>query len=231
MHRDVNRAIIKLLVTIVDHGKGPQVTAIYKQEHLYFHFLCFGLGTASSEILDYLGVGESQKDVVLTLTPQTKIPALLALVSEKMKLKKPGHGIAFTLPISGISSIMSQLLTQEERANMESEINKIEANAKYTLILAVVNRGYDDQVMAAAKAAGATGGTLLDARGMGYENAEKFLGISIQAEKTILAILCNREDKQAIMQAINQSSGLRTEARGVVLSLSVDDVIGLNSPE
>ncbi|MDX9871651.1 MAG: P-II family nitrogen regulator [Clostridia bacterium] len=230
MHKDINRGIIKLLVTIVDRGNGPKIAEIYKQEHLYFHFLCFGLGTASSEILDYLGIGETEKDVVITLTPHGKIPALLALVSEKMKLKKPGHGIAFTLPISGIGNIMSQLLTQEERTNMENEISKMEATAKYTLILAIVNRGYDDMVMAAAKEAGATGGTLLDARGMGYENAEKFLGISIQAEKTILFILCNKADKHAIMQAINQSAGIKTEARGIILSLAVEDVLGLRSP-
>ncbi|HWQ80370.1 MAG TPA: hypothetical protein VN381_16195, partial [Anaerovoracaceae bacterium] len=218
MNRDMGRAIIKLLVTIVDRGNGQKIAEACKQEHLHFHFLCFGLGTASSEILDYLGVGETEKDVVISMTPNFKIPSLLSAVSEKMKLKSPGKGIAFTMPISGIGSVMSQLLTQEERTNMENEMNKMEANAKYALILAIVNRGYDDKVMAAAKSAGATGGTLIDARGVGYEEAEKFLGISIQSEKCIVAILCGREEKHSIMQAINQSVGMRSEARGIVLS-------------
>ena len=86
-------------------------------------------------------------------------------------------------------------------------------------------------VMAAAESAGAMGGTLLDARGIGHEDVEKFLRISIQPEKTIVAILCGREEKSAIMQAINQSAGVRTEARGILLSLPVDNVMGIGGLE
>jgi len=153
---------------------------------------------------------------------------LLSIISKEMQLKNPGKGIAFTMPISGISSSISQLLTQEERVKMESEVRKMENHAKYALVLAIINRGYTDLVMAAAKSAGATGGTMIDARGLGYEEAEKFLGVSIQSEKSIVAILCDSEEKHNIMQAINQSAGLRTEARGILFSLAVDDMIGIN---
>ena len=114
---------------------------------------------------------------------------------------------------------------------MEREVNRMEKNAKHALIVAIVNRGYTDVVMDAAKSAGATGGTMMDARGIGYEKMESFLGISIHAEKSIVWIICSKESKNSIMQVINQAAGLRTEARGILLSLPVDDVMGLNGGE
>lgn len=55
--------------------------------------------------------------------------------------------------------------------------------ANFELILALTNRGCSDEVMAAARLAGATGGTLLHARMLGSQEAEHFLGIQLQKEK------------------------------------------------
>ncbi|NLM50128.1 MAG: P-II family nitrogen regulator, partial [Clostridiaceae bacterium] len=85
--------------------------------------------------------------------------------------------------------------------------------------------------MDAAKSAGARGGTVIEARGIGYEEAEKFLGVSIQAEKTIVAILCKKEEKHNIMLAINKEAGLKTQARGVLISMPVSDILGINGLE
>ncbi|MBE6081513.1 MULTISPECIES: P-II family nitrogen regulator [Tissierellales] len=231
MNRDVSKGIVKLVVTIVDRGNGQKITEICNREQLHFHFICFGCGTADSEMLDYLGIGETEKDVVISMVPDSKIPLLLSTLLEEMQLKSPGKGISFTMPISGIGSLISKLLMREERIKIESEVRKMECNVKYALVIIVVNRGYSDVVMTAAKSVGVTGGTMLDARGIGYEEAEKFLGISIQSEKNILAILCSQKDKHTIMETINQVAGMRTEAGGIVLSLPVDNIIGINGLE
>lgn len=227
MSASMCKPIIKLMITIVDRGQGEKIAEICKGEHIHFHFICLGRGTASSEILDYFGLGETDKDVLISLVPDYKVSALITTISEKMHLKKPGKGIAFTLPISGISSLISQALVHEEYNNIESEVVKMEANVQYSLILVVVNQGYTGQVMAAARSAGATGGTVVHSRGMGHEDAEKFLGISIQSEKEIVLIACNREDKQNIMLAIKEEAGLRTPSRGIILSLPVDSMMGI----
>ena len=64
--------LIKLLITIVDRGKGAKAAALYRSEHLYFNYICLGLGTANSEILDYFGLSETQKDVVFTPAPAAR---------------------------------------------------------------------------------------------------------------------------------------------------------------
>ena len=61
----------------------------------------------------------------------------------------------------------------------------MDAQRKFDLIITVVNRGFTDDVMHAAKSAGATGGTIMHARGTGIHEAERFFGVSIQPEKEL----------------------------------------------
>lgn len=221
---------IKLVATIVNRGHGEEIARICNKLDLNVHFLFFGHGTANSEILDYLGIGEAEKDIVITLAPSHKIPQLFKAFLTDMDIRKPGKGIVFTVPITGINSFIMQLLAADYEKIGEGEVMDMD-NTKYELILVVVNRGYSDVVMDAAKSAGARGGTVIEARGIGYEEAEKFLGVSIQAEKTIVAILCKKEEKHNIMLAINKEAGLKTQARGVLISMPVSDILGINGLE
>ena len=90
MDNDLKRSLIKLMVTIVERGKGERIAELCLREHLHFHFICLGLGTASSEILDYFGLGETAKDVVISMVPDYKVPELMPMISEQMQLKKTG---------------------------------------------------------------------------------------------------------------------------------------------
>lgn len=98
---------------------------------------------------------------------------------------------------------------------------------QYNLIITIVNRGYSEQVMKAAKLGGATGGTIVLARGAGMHEAEKILGFSIHPEKEIVLILTLREQKQDIMRAICQNCGFCTEAHGISIAVPVEDAMGL----
>ena len=97
----------------------------------------------------------------------------------------------------------------------------------YQMVIAVVNQGYSEEVMAAARPAGATGGTVLHSRRVGDGQTPAFWGISVQPEKEIVTILCRREEKTAVMQAIADKCGMRTQAQGIVLCVPVETVVGL----
>ena len=96
----------------------------------------------------------------------------------------------------------------------------------YQLILTIVNRGNSDQVMEAARTAGAKGGTVINARRVGFEDVQNVLGFTLQPEKEIVAILVPTGQKLPVMQAINREAGLKTDCRGVLFSLPVDDILG-----
>lgn len=222
---------IKLLVTIVDRGKGSAAVDIYRSNGLHFDYLCMGLGTANSQILDYFGLSETEKDVVFTLTPASRVRELMRLVDERFHLSSPGRGIIFSLTLSAVSGQIPQVLCKGAETKVEEE-KTVETAAKYDLILVVVNRDSLDIVMDAARAQGARGGTALHGRRVGLEDVENLVGFTLQPEKEIVAILTPREKKMQIMRAINKVAGLTTECRGLLFSLPVEDMMGLReTPE
>ncbi|HHU29978.1 MAG TPA: P-II family nitrogen regulator [Firmicutes bacterium] len=94
-------------------------------------------------------------------------------------------------------------------------------------MISIVNSGYFEQVMEAAKTAGATGGTLIHARGLGAKEAVKYLGITIQPEKDLVLILAPREKRHAIMENMTHEVGLNTPGKGIIcFSLPVNQAIG-----
>ncbi len=223
---NVNADRIKLIVTITRRGEGSKMVDYYKRNKLHYDFICLGMGTATSEILDYLGLEETEKDVVLTMAPKSKIPSVLKGITNHFQLDKPGKGIVFTIPLSSVSARVPQILCKPENL-VENEETVMENDKKFELILTILNRGNVDIVMDAAKSAGATGGTLLHARRVGFEDVENIFGFTIQPEKDILAILTESGNKSAIMKQITEVAGINTESRALVLALPVDEIMGL----
>lgn len=97
----------------------------------------------------------------------------------------------------------------------------------HELIVVIVNDGHSDQVMDAAKEAGAKGGTILHARGSGTKDIEKKYNIMITPRKEMLYILVNSKIRDAVITAINSKCGLETPGQGILFSLPVNNVSGL----
>ena len=100
----------------------------------------------------------------------------------------------------------------------------------HEVIFCIVNSGYSDAVMDAAKKGGARGGTVINARGTGAKEAETFFGITIEPEKEIVMILVSSSDKDAVLQHLYDDVGLQTKGQGIAFSLPVDAAVGLTPP-
>jgi len=98
--------------------------------------------------------------------------------------------------------------------------------SKNELIFCVINSGYSDLVMDAARREGATGGTIFHARGTGNPDMEKFFGITISPEKEIVLIVVSTKDKDRIVSAIYKDAGLDTKGQGIIITLPVSDFVG-----
>ena len=99
----------------------------------------------------------------------------------------------------------------------------------YKCILAIVNNGFSEAAMDAAKACGARGGTILHGRGTISKDAEKFFNISIQPEKEIVMILAKNELIDSILKGLYNAIGTSTQAQGIAFALPVDEVIGIDN--
>lgn len=132
----------KLIITIVDRGKGTKAVDLYRSHHLHFDFACLGAGTASSKILNYFGLDETAKELVWTLAPASRIPPLLPEVHRVLDLSTPGRGILFTIPLSGISAQIPQVLLKPEYEKEEPAMEEAKKTGHpYQLVLTIVNRG------------------------------------------------------------------------------------------
>ena len=96
------------------------------------------------------------------------------------------------------------------------------------LICCIVNAGFSETVMEAARGAGARGGTVIRARGTANPQAERFFGIAIQPDKELVLIVTKTECKDDILTALYEKVGLETPGQGIAFSLPVDKVAGIN---
>lgn len=101
-------------------------------------------------------------------------------------------------------------------------------SSKFEAIICIVNSGFSEAVMEAARECGARGGTVINARGTAKEETEKLFNISIHPEKEIVLILVPVDIKEAILHAIYQQVGLNSEGQGIAFSLPVDEVVGIS---
>ena len=215
-----------LMTTIVDRKAINKYLDLYRENDLHVMYLTLGYGTVSSEILDYFGLDSKEKAVSFSVMQDSSWENIKMQLQKKLKIDAPGEGIAFTIPLSSIGGQKTlQFLLESEDYKKEEESTL--KNTTHDLIIVIAEQGYTNIIMDAARAAGAYGGTVVHAKGTGMEAAEKFMGVSLAAEKEMVFIVTKTELKNAIMQAIMKNAGLDSKAKSIVFSLPVTDTAGL----
>lgn len=222
---------MRAIFTIVDYSREPQLTKLYNDGPIPIRFATHGHGMADDTVLDYLGFGENKKSIMISLLSLERAHSLFYTLEEKLHLKKPGKGIAFSVPISSMTRFLSSLIETNHFKDsflQKEEEQHMPISYQHELIITIVTKGYFQEVKAAASASGAKGGTLIHALGLGGEEAQKFLGISIQPEKDIILIVVKKDEKNKIMKAITDAVGINTPGKGIAFSLPVDCALGLS---
>lgn len=214
------------MTTIVDRKIVNRYLELYRENDLNVMYLTLGTGTAANEIMDYLGLESREKAVSFSVLEEASWVSVKSQLEKKLKIDAPGGGIAFTIPLSSIGGkkVLQFLLERQEyKKEEESSLQ----NTTRELIVAIAEQGYTELIMEAAREAGAYGGTVVHAKGTGMEAADKFMGVSLAAEKEMVFIVARTEKKNAIMQAIMQKAGLNSKAKAITFSLPVTDTAGL----
>lgn len=97
----------------------------------------------------------------------------------------------------------------------------------HEVIFAIVNSGFAEDVMDIARKLGVRGGTIINARGVAREEAAKFFGITLHAEKEILMMAVEKELRDKVLNAIYQEMGMGEKAQGIAFTLPVSEAVGL----
>lgn len=217
-----------VIMSIVERGSGGKLVKLYQKNQVFTHIRFEGLGTATSEILDILGLGGSEKDIILSMTTRSAAAALLERLDDELRGAAPSRGIAFSIPMTAVSGLLAAFIDLRTKPENEGS-GTMDNQQKTSMILVTVNQGCTGAVMDTARKAGARGGTIIRGRWAGDESFAQASGITtLQAEKELIFIVVPTDLRSGIMDAISREHGLRTEAGAMVTSVGVEQLVHLS---
>ncbi len=221
MAKNENR--IMMVISIIERGRAKSYISMMQKHSIDFHMQSTAMGTASSEMMDILGLASNYKDVVFSFAPYKAVKALATSIAKDLGSTTGYNGLMMILSTTAIGRITSELILHSTQdIEFEGDENAMASEYQHSLIFITVNQGYTDDVMHVAKKAGATGGTVIRARMTGAEKSEHISDLQIQEEKEIVAIFAPDSIRNEIMSAVNKDFGINSEAQGVIYSVPVD---------
>ena len=188
------------ILTIVNHGLGEKYAEVARDSGARGGTVLVGRGSASALLLRLLSLSDVERDVLITLVGNDEYARVWDAIASAPLCGK-SSGISYAIPLGG---------------------TKMETRIDHELITVIVNRGYADDVMAAARKAGARGGTIIHARGTGKPDDERFFGVTIVPEKEQVLILSETATSQAIRDAISSLPCLVAPGSGIMYTLPVE---------
>lgn len=208
----------KLLISIVPHDSGELIANAAKSAGAGGGTITMGRGTASNGVLQLLGLGDTSKDIVYIIIKENLKEAVYNEII-KASEKKSHFGVIFTLNTPDF--IRAGHLDEKSDGAKGEETMKNEKN--YQMINIIVNKGYAEDAMAAARKAGAGGGTIIGARGTAKEGDAAFFGMKIVPEKEMLMILVPAEKKNDIVSAITELPCFAETGSGIIFCNEAQD--------
>ena len=102
---------LKLLFTVVDRNKGEFYLDVISQFSVNCQLILPGMGTASSDLVELLGLN-LHKAVVLSVVREDMVDTILNTLEDKFSTIRNGKGIAFAVPLSSVIGVnMYQFLS------------------------------------------------------------------------------------------------------------------------
>lgn len=205
---------LKLIISVVPHDKGEKLTRAAMESGCHGGTVLMGRGLARSNLAAVLGLGESLKDMIFMIVDGQAVSSVRNAIVQTTSREKHRFGELFIVDVSSVlkAGNITQNDSQEHAMNTENE-----------MITVIVNKGYADDIMAAARSAGAGGGTVVNARGTARETDERFFGMHIVPEKEMLIIVVPSDKKEAVMSKISELKCLKEPGMGIAYSSGVED--------
>lgn len=219
-----------IVTTIIERSRAPFLARIVDDLGIPFSLSMHGAGTATRKQLDFYGLEPTEKTVAFIVADAEKKTRLFHRAKARMFIDVPGNGVMMATPLKSVGGGRTLAFLTNNRTQ---DASAPDLNVDHELIMVVLNRGYTDDVMDAARSAGAKGGTVLHAKGTGAQYAQRFFGVTLAEEKEILLIATPASERNAIMQAIAQHTGVESKAGAIAFSLPVTEITGIrqHTPE
>lgn len=209
----------KLIISIVPHDNGELITKAAREAGAGGGSIIMGRGTAANSVLQLLGLGDTSKDITYNLVPSQIAETIKQAIISVTEDKKAHFGVLFTLDACDFVKAGNN---NQSEAGTELKGEENMSNT-YQMINVIVNKGYAEDAMAAARKAGAGGGTIVSARGTAKEGDAQFFGMNIVPEKDMLIILVPQEKKEDIVKAITNLPCFAEAGSGIIFCNEAKD--------
>ena len=205
----------KLLIAIVRRSLEQKYLDFFEEHEVPLTLSTPCEGTAHASLLEVLGLVHRDRTLYMLAVTDELAKILIKRLVTRMHIDVPNEGVAMVVPVLPF---------------LDSTNNEVKSMDDYplSLIIAVTAKGHSAEVMTAARAAGATGGTIVHAKGTGSQLTAKFFGISLADEREMIYIAAPAEMRNAIMRSIKDKAGRATSAHTILLSLPIEAAAGLN---
>ena len=205
------------IIAITDHDRGEAMGSLYHAAGLHLILSMPARGTATSEHLAIYGLDATEKCVIAAVGSAQEADSLIRSAKRKLFIDIPGNGVMLTVPLKSVAGGKTlSYLTDDLKAGGAPNMN-----FEHELITVILNEGYSDFVMDAARAAGAGGGTVLHAKGTGGTRGEKFFSVSLADEKDMIYIIAHKDEKGR-HHALDQRASRSRHQSGRDLLLAAD---------
>lgn len=210
----------KMIYALVGRSSGELLVTAAKRAGARGGTIIPCRSISGNAILQFFSIGESDQDAVIIVTEEQKLKPILEAMQSVALVDKRLSGFIAVASVSSVMKFTADRKRMEYFKTGEQTMNK---ETSHEMIFVIVNSGFADDVMAAARKAGANGGTVLNARGTGKQEDIKFFGITIVPEKEILLIVSEKDKSAAILDAIKALDCFATPGSGIVFTSDVDN--------
>jgi nitrogen regulatory protein PII len=202
--------VFKEIISVIPVEKTQSVWQAAKKAGSPGGTILPATGSSSNSLLSILGFGDTPKDILLTIVPESAEQSVRQAIQDECQNRSQHRGVIFSLNVPCfIKSGSKNNLSAEEKSM---------SNEKFQMINIIMNKGYAEDAMAAARKAGASGGTVLNGRGTAKEGDAKFFGVEIVPEKEMLIILAPTEKTAQIIEAINSLACFSKDGNGIIFT-------------
>lgn len=215
-----------LMVFIVEREKGSSVLKYAKTIGALGGSILIGRGTINNPLLHLLELDDNRKAIVWILADVTSASIIIKKTAERFSFAKPNKGIAFKMPISNLFGTTNSI-----GEGIHCHIQEEDIMTAHQAIIAIVEKGQAENVVEAARSAGAQGATIINARGSGIHEQFKLFAIEIEPEKEIVLMIVKSNRVDEICKKIMQETHLNDAGKGVLFTQPIINTYGLHEDD
>ncbi len=112
---------LKLYILIVPRNHSDYFINEFKKTDIACNFVVYGKGTATKDIFELLGIGETSKDIIFSLVKENDIEKIKSIAEYRFNVSKTAKGIGFSIPLSSVAGVLMYRYLTNTKENISKD--------------------------------------------------------------------------------------------------------------